>query len=300
MFRDMAEVVCLIADPSKAPLERPLVAEVARALGARPRWLAEDEACEIPVADGDQARDRGALERARQIAAGAPLDVVAVPAADREKRLLVSDMDSTVITVECIDELADVLGIKPEVAAITRRAMAGELDFRAALEARVALLAGLPVSAFDEVYRDRVRLMPGACSLIRTMRARGAVTALVSGGFVPFAERVRHAVGFDLAQANQLEAIAGRLTGRVLEPIHGPDSKRAMLEQLMTAHGLRRSQTMAVGDGANDLLMLAAAGLGVAYRAHGPVARAVRAAINHGDLSALLYLQGIAKREFVA
>jgi phosphoserine phosphatase len=297
----MAEIICLIADPARTPLERPLVDEVARALGGRPRWLAAGEACEIEIADRGGADDQGAgaLERARAIVAGAPLDVVAVPAADREKRLLVSDMDSTIITVECIDELADVLGIKPEVAAITRRAMAGELDFRAALAARVALLAGLPIEAFDEVYRERVRLMPGAESLVRTMHARGALTALVSGGFVPFAERVRRAVGFDLAQANRLEAIDGRLTGRLLEPVHGPDSKRAMLERLIAERGLRRSQSLAVGDGANDLPMLAAAGLGVAFRAHAPVAAAARVAISHGDLSALLYLQGIAKREFV-
>jgi phosphoserine phosphatase len=291
----MATVVCLIADPNRAPLERSLAAEIARALGSRPHWLADDEACEITIPDHDVA---AALARARTVAAGAPLDVVAVPAANREKRLLVSDMDSTIITVECIDELADILGIKPEVAAITRRAMAGELDFRAALEARVALLAGLPIEAFDEVYRARVRLMPGAEALVRTMQARGALTALVSGGFVPFAERVARAVGFDRVQANRLEAVDGRLTGRLLDPVYGPDSKRLMLERLTAELGLRREASLAVGDGANDLAMLAGAGLGVAFRAHAAVAAAARVAINHGDLSALLYLQGIARREF--
>ena len=199
-----------------------------------------------------------------------------------------------------IDELADAVGVKAEVAAITRRAMNGELDFRAALEARVALLAGLPVTVFEEIYRERVRLMPGARTLIRTMRARGAVTALVSGGFVPFAERVRPRVGFDLAQANRLEVAAGRVTGRVLAPIAGPEAKLAMLAApARAAPRARPRETLAVGDGANDLPMLPAAGLGVAFRAHPVVARQAPVAIEHGDLRALLYLQGIAQREFV-
>jgi phosphoserine phosphatase len=292
----VSRILCLIADPARAPLQPELVAEVGRAVGARPDWLAEAEACEFAL----EAAAGGALAGPlRQTLEDAGIDVALVPAAARVKRLLVSDMDSTVISVECIDELAGALGIQAEVAAITRRAMNGELDFRTALAARVALLAGLPVTVLDEVYRERVRLMPGATTLVRTMRARGATTALVSGGFAPFTERVRRVVGFDLVQANRLEASAGHLTGRVLEPVRGPDSKLALLRRLARARKLAPADTLAVGDGANDLPMLKAAGLGVAYRAHPVVRAAIPVAINHGNLTALLYLQGIARRDFV-
>jgi phosphoserine phosphatase len=290
----VSRILCLIADPARAPLEPRMVAEVGKAIGAGARWLADGEACEFAL-EGDPAL----ASPLRQALEDAGVDVALVPAAERHKQLLVSDMDSTVITVECIDEVAGALGIQAEVAAITRRAMNGELDFRTALAARVALLAGLPVTVLDEVYRERVRLMPGAAVLVRTMRARGATTALVSGGFPPFTGRVRAALGFDLVQANRLEISAGRLTGRVLEPVRGPEAKRALLERLARARGLPPAATLAVGDGANDLPMLRAAGLGVAYRAHPAVRAAVPVVISHGDLTALLYLQGIARRDFV-
>jgi phosphoserine phosphatase len=292
----MSLAVCLIADPHQAPLETGLAVRVGRALKAAPRWLAEAEACDFEVAGGEPAE---LVARVRAELGPAPLDVAVVDARERVKRLLVSDMDSTIITVECIDELADRLGIKAEVAAITRRAMNGELDFPAALKHRVALLQGLPVEVLEEVYRERVRLMPGARTLVQTMRAWGAVTALVSGGFTEFVERVREATGFDLAEANRLEVERGRLTGRVLEPIRDASSKLAMLRELTLAHGLRAEQTLAVGDGANDLAMIGAAGLGVAFRAHARVAHAPPVAINPGDMSARLYLQGIPKDAFV-
>jgi phosphoserine phosphatase len=292
----MSAIVCLIADPARAPLERAAVATLCRALAGTERWLAEAEACELLVA-GNGRED--ILARVAAALPAPPYDVAVLPAAARRKRLLVSDMDSTMITVECIDELADYLGVKPEVSAITRRAMNGELDFVAALRARVALLEGLPVEVFDEVFRERVRVMPGARTLVRTMRAWGARTALVSGGFVPFADKVRAAIGFDIAQANRLETLNGRLTGRLLGPVRSPRSKLALLRQLTRVLRLRPAETLAVGDGANDLPMLEAAGLGVAFRPSPAVAALAPATVRWGDLTALLYLQGVAKNRFL-
>lgn len=291
----MAHAVCLIADPERAPLDGATVAALQRAIGGAARWLAEEEACELLVDDAgaDEIRARAAAVLGDQ-----PYDVGVVPAERRRKRLLVSDMDSTMITVECIDELADYLGVRAEVSAITRRAMNGELDFVAALQARVALLEGLPVELFDQVFRERVRIMPGARTLVRTMRSWGARAALVSGGFAPFVDRVRDAIGFDLAQANRLETLNGRLTGRLLGPIRSPKSKLALLRQLTRVCRLQPGETLAVGDGANDLPMLRAAGLGVAFRPTPVVAELAPVAIRSGDLTALLYLQGVAKSSF--
>jgi phosphoserine phosphatase len=292
----MAAVVCLIGDPKRAPLERAVVTELRRALGGAERWLADAEACEILV---ERAGPQEILARLQAALPEPPFDLGVVPPKGRRKRLLISDMDSTMITVECIAELADFLRVKPQVSAITRRAMNGELDFVAALQARVALLEGLPVEVFDQVFRERVRLMPGARTLVQTMRAWGARAALVSGGFVPFAERVRDEIGFDLAQANRLEILNGRLTGRLLGPIRSPKSKLALLRQLTRVFRLRPAATLAVGDGANDLPMLRAAGLGVAFRPSPAVADVAPLTVNWGDLTALLYLQGIVKRDFV-
>ena len=293
----MAHVVCLIADPERMPLDGATVAALQRAFGGTARWLADDEACELPVEDGDG----GAIRARVEAALGNPhYDVGVVPAAARRKRLLVSDMDSTMITVECIDELADHLRVKAQVSAITRRAMNGELDFVAALQARVALLEGLPVEIFEQVFRERIRLMPGARTLVRTMRAWGARAALVSGGFVPFVGRVGAAIGFDITQANRLETLNGRLTGRLLGPIRSPRSKLALLRQLTRVLRLEAAETLAVGDGANDLPMLRDAGLGVAFRPTPAVAAVAPVVIRRGDLTALLYLQGIAKSDFAS
>jgi len=256
-------------------------------------WIDEGNAADIPF--------QGAPDRAREVltAVSAGVDVVIQPAGARTKRLLVADMDSTMITVECIDELADYAGIKDRVAAVTEAAMRGELDFAGALDARVALLAGLEEGAIDRCLAERVRIMPGAQALVRTMRARGAYTVLVSGGFTRFADPVAARIGFDRALANRLEVAGGRLTGTVARPIVGADTKLATLEAAMVEHRVARDAVLAVGDGANDLPMIRAAGLGVAFRAKPIVAAAAAARIDHGDLHALLWAQGIPRREWV-
>jgi phosphoserine phosphatase len=292
----MDHIICLVAQPERETLDQDLVRRIGRELRSTPRWLADGEACELALSGRDPA---ASLALARAAIGERAIDACTVPAAGRAKRLLVCDLDSTIITIETIDELADLVGVKAEVAAITRRAMRGELAFAPALEARVALLAGLPATVFEEIYRERARLMAGAQTLVRTMRAQGAVTGLVSGGFMPLAERIREDVGFDEVEANRLEVADGRLTGRLIAPIVGPEAKLAMLERLRAEHGIPAGLTLAVGDGANDLPMLLAAGLGVAFRAHAPVARQAPVAINHGDLRALLFLQGIAQPDFV-
>lgn len=288
----MSQILSLISDPARVPLDPRLVAEVGAAVRSRPVWLADDEACEFAC----EAVDAGAV---RRLLGDAPVDVAVMPAVERRKQLLVTDMDSTIITVECVDEMADLIGKKAEVAAITRRAMNGELDFRSALAERVALFAGLDEDVLRRVHRERVRLMPGARALVRTMRAHGAVTALVSGGFEPIVGDVARELGFDHAIANRLEVENGRLTGRLLEPVRDGRTKLEVLLDLRERLGLEAAATMAAGDGANDLPMLEAAGLGVAFHAHPRVKDRARVTIDHGDLTALLYLQGMPRRDFV-
>jgi len=264
--------------------------------GLRPKtahWLDEGAACDIPFV-GDP---RAALSALAGSIDGC--DIVAQPIKYRARRLLVADMDSTMITVECIDELADYAGLKPEVAAITTRAMAGELDFAAALDARVALLGGMPVGTIDACRAERVHMMPGARTLIATMRARGVRTLLVSGGFTAFADPVAAELGFDAAIANRLEVRDGVLTGRVERPIVDAARKAFALREVAAAAGLSMDETLAVGDGANDLMMIEAAGLGVAYHAKPVLADAADARIVHGDLTALLWAQGISRSEWV-
>jgi phosphoserine phosphatase len=229
----------------------------------------------------------------------APLDANVLPAEERRKRILLADMDSTIIGVECIDELADYAGVKAAVAAVTEAAMRGELDFESALEARVQLLAGLPEAVLGRAYEERVRLNPGARTLVRTMAAAGAATALVSGGFTYFTERVAAAAGFAEHRANLLEAEGGVLTGRVAHPILGRAAKREALEALCARLGIGPEAAVAVGDGANDLDMVRAAGLGVAYRAKPALAEAAAARLDHSDLTAILALQGIPAADWV-
>lgn len=250
-------------------------------------------AAEADLPDSESDSDPARLAAARAALAGEAVDANAVPAQDRLKRLLIADMDSTIIGVECIDEIADLAGVRAEVAAITEAAMRGELDFEGSLTARVALLAGLEAALLERVFAERVRLNPGAATLVRTMAALGAVTALVSGGFTFFSERVGKAAGFARQSANVLEIADGRLTGRVVPPILGRQAKAERLEALCAEAGHTAALALAVGDGANDLAMVRAAGLGVAYRAKPALASAADARIDHADLTALLHLQGV-------
>lgn len=226
-------------------------------------------------------------------------DIVVQPAAGRRKRLIVADMDSTMITVECIDELADYAGIKAQIAEVTEAAMRGELDFADALDARVALLKGLGADAIDRCLAERVRLMPGARTLVRTMKAGGATAILVSGGFTRFAQPVGEQIGFDRVIANELLIEGDALTGAVAKPIVDSATKETTLLGAMAEFGLDAGATLAVGDGANDLAMIRKAGLGVAYHAKPIVAAAAGARIDHNDLTALLHAQGIPRSEWV-
>ncbi len=261
-------------------------------------WLAPDEACEMPFEAADPAAAREIRDRAAAHIGDFPVDVCLIPDGPRRKGLLVADMDSTIIRQECIDEMADMLGLKDRISAITERAMRGELPFEAALTERLALLAGLETRALQRVFDERIDVMPGARTLIATMRAAGAFTALVSGGFSFFTSRVAAAVGFDVNQANELEIVDERLTGRLVGPILGREAKLAALNFYRDQRNLAPNATMAVGDGANDLAMIGAAGLGVAYRAKPIVAAEADAGVTHGDLTALLYLQGYRRAEF--
>ena len=225
--------------------------------------------------------------------------MVVQPREGRRRRLLVADMDSTMISVECIDELADYAGMKDEVAAVTARAMRGELDFEAALDARVALLKGLDAAVIDRCHDERVQLTPGARALVRTMRAHGAWTLLVSGGFSLFADRVAATIGFDAVRSNALGIAEGRLTGTVGRPVLGAEGKRQALLEASQARGIPLAATLAVGDGANDVPMLDEAGFGIAYRAKPAAVAAADARIEANDLTAILFAQGYAMKDWV-
>ncbi len=287
-------VLCLIANPADPALDPAIVAAIHREVGGEVNWLNQRIACEIV-----KPKLTGAVAAARDLLSGRPVDVARVPLANRRKRLLIADMDSTMIGEECIDELADAIGIKAEVAAITARAMNGELDFETALRTRVKLLKGLPLSRMEEVRRERITYAPGGRALVQTMKTHGAVTSLVSGGFTYFADHVAKRIGFDEAMANVLEIEGDALAGTVRDPILGREAKLSRLTTLAAFHDIPMAQTLAVGDGANDLDMIRAAGLGVALHAKPVVAAEAQVRIDHGDLTALLYLQGYADEDIV-
>ena len=289
----MACILTLIGD-HRGSLSRARADAVGAALAAAggqpaaPDWLSPDRACDIRVTGLVPA---AVLPAARAALGTAPVDAVAQAEAGRRKRLLVADMDSTIVVEETLDRMATLGGIVDAVLPITARAMNGEIDFADALRERVALLAGKPAALIDAAMRQ-VHLTPGARALIATLRRAGVHTALVSGGFQPFAERVAETLGFDEAHANRLEIVGDRLTGRLVGDIVTRETKRVLLTRRAAERGVPPAETLTVGDGANDLPMLLAAGLGVAFRAKPVVRQAVTAVVDHGDLTALLYLQG--------
>lgn len=291
----MQHVVTLVAAPGFEGLPD-IAAALARTLYSGPRWLDPDRAVDLPVAGETPAAIARVLGDA---IADVPVDHAIQPAFGRRKQVLIADMDSTFITVECIDVIARHAGIGAEIAEITQRTIRGELDFSDSLHARVARLAQASEELFETAWREDVGFMPGGPTLLATMRAHGATSALVSGGFTWFTQRVAAAVGFDLHRANVLEIADGRLTGRLQEPILDRGAKLTILRELSRERGLSLAETMAVGDGANDIDMLRAAGMGIAYHAVPAAAQAADAAVAHGDLTTLLFFQGYRREQFV-
>jgi len=298
----MTHVATLICNPAEPALDD-LALDSARAAlpePGPPKWLDAGIAADIPFTLPAGIDQRCIADRVRDALAGRPADVVVQTIAQRRKRLFLADMDSTMIGQECIDELADHAGFRAEVAAITERAMRGEIVFEPALRARVAVLKGLPETVVEDVIASRITMTAGARQLVATMRANGAYTCLVSGGFTQFTSRIAAMIGFDENRANSLLVDSnGRFSGLVGEPILGRDAKLATLNELRERLRITPDETMAIGDGANDIPMIEAAGLGVAYHGKPAVAEAAAARIDHGDLTALLYAQGYSRGEFV-
>jgi phosphoserine phosphatase len=299
----MSLVATLICNPNNPALDSTIL-DGARAVlpSAGPaHWLWDEVAADIPFDMPTKSKDdiRATSDRLRAARGDLPIDIVVQPIATRRKKLFLADMDSTMIGQECIDELADFVGLKAHVAKITERAMRGEIEFEPALRERVALLKGLPVSVVDEVLKTRITATAGGRELVMTMRAHGAYTCLISGGFTLFTNAVATRIGFQENRANELVVRDGQFTGEVKEPILGRATKLATLIELTESFDLDDIDTMVAGDGANDLGMIQNAGLGVAYHAKPAVAAAAAARIDHGDLTALLYAQGYRRDEFV-
>lgn len=296
----MSFVATLIANPDTPVLSEAHLRLASQALDdpGQPVWLAPGIAADIPFEGAVHIDTRGMVLAIRALLHGLPIDVAIQPMAGRRKSFLIADMDSTMIGQECIDELADFVGLKEKVSGITERAMRGEIAFEPALRERVALLRGLPETIVDKIIAERITLTPGGRALVQTMRAHGGHAWLVSGGFTLFTQKIAALIGFDENRANILDVADGKLAGTVAEPILGKEAKRIALHDAVARYGLSPLATMAVGDGANDLAMIADAGLGVAFHAKPQVAAEADAAITHGDLTALLYLQGYRTTDF--
>ena len=262
-----------------------------------PNVLGDAEAVEFGLSDTNETSEQDMETAVRQCLGSAPVDINIVAAAERHKQLLVADMESTIIEQECLDELAIEFGVQEKMVDITARAMRGELDFEPALRERVAMLTGLPVSALQALYDNRISLMPGAATLLATLNANATTCGLVSGGFRFFVEKIADRLGFDRFQSNDLGIADNKLDGSVTDPILGPQAKADIMRNWSKELGISPAQALAVGDGSNDLAMLEAAGMGVAFRAKSAVAAAARHTVKHGDLTALLYLQGYAKSD---
>ncbi len=288
----MDSVLVLIAAPGSRAIDARLTHALFELAGTEGRWLDDDEAIEFPVVQAPSVAEL------TDIFGDRPIDHAVIPAANRKKRLLVADMDSTMIGQECIDELGAMAGVGERIAAITARAMCGELDFEAALKERLALMKGLAADAIARILAERITFMPGGSTLVATMKKHGAWTALVSGGFDVFTSRIAAKLGFDENRANHLIESGGKLAGTVAEPILGRAAKAEALLEISARLGLQPSDAIAVGDGANDLDMIRLAGTGVALHAKPAVAAQAGMRIDHGDLTALLYIQGYRRREF--
>jgi phosphoserine phosphatase len=291
----MTHVATLVCDPMRPALDDALLAAAIKRLpGARAEWLDRRIAADIFLSPED--RDISAI--LIDLVADRPIDIIVQPAADRRKKLLLADMDSTMIAQESVQELADFIGKRAEIAASAQRAVRGEVAVAPALRAGVVHFAGIPVSVFDKILAERIHLTPGAAALVGTMRAHGAYTALVSSSFSHFAAPIAERIGFDESAANQLLVENDRLTGEVAEPVHDGTTKRATLLHLRQMRGLQPVETLAVGDGANDLDMLMEAGLGVGFRPKPRLAEKITARLDHTDLTALLYVQGFRREDF--
>ena len=291
----MSHILTLISDAAKGLVDNNLMSDIAAFLALPPEWqvLAPSHAAQIKLPTLSQV----AQEKLRVRYADTAIDLIITTNNDK-KQLLVADMESTIIEQECLDELADKVGIRDKIADITERAMRGELAFEPALRERVKLLQNLPITTLEDIYNESVTLMPGAQTLIATLKKNGTYCALVSGGFTFYAQRIAELLGFDFYQSNNLGIQDERLDGTVIDPILGRSAKAEILEKISSTRGLALSQSIAVGDGSNDLAMIDIAGFGVAFRAKPAVAAAANICVNHGDLTALLYIQGYRKADF--